>query len=69
MKCRWNRAVASLIVAAAEPDGALPAALRPQIRHGLTEGLVCPAEADPDMAYESRLELARQLRPNLPVWG
>jgi tetratricopeptide (TPR) repeat protein len=54
-----------LIIAVVDPGSALPAALRSQVRHGLTSGLVYDAEADPDMGYESRLELARQLCPNL----
>jgi hypothetical protein len=54
-----------LIIAAVDPGSALAAALR-QMRYGLAEGLVHNAEAIPDMGYESRLELARQLRPNLP---
>ena len=44
-----------LIVAVVDPGSALPAAFRSQVRRGLTSGLVCNAEADPDMGYESRL--------------
>ena len=55
-----------LIVAVVEPGSALPGAFRSQVRRGVTSGLVYVAEADPDMGYESRLELARELRPGLP---
>ena len=58
-----------LIIAVVDPGSALPAAFRSQVRRGLTSGLVCDAEADPDMGYESRLELARQLCPDLPDAG
>jgi tetratricopeptide (TPR) repeat protein len=58
-----------LIIAVVDPGSALPAALRSQVRRGLTSDLVCDAEADPDMGYESRLELARQLCPDLPDAG
>ena len=54
-----------LIVATVDPGSALVTALT-QMRYGLAEGLVNTAEADPDMGYQSRLELARRLRPNLP---
>ncbi len=58
-----------LLVAVVDPGSALPAALRSRVRQGLSSGLVYDAEADPDMGYESRLELARQLSPNLPDAG
>ena len=58
-----------LIVAAVDPGSALAAALTDRVRYGLTERLVHDAEADPDMGYESRLELARQLCPDLPDAG
>jgi tetratricopeptide (TPR) repeat protein len=58
-----------LIIAVVDPGSALPAAFRSQVRRGLTSGLVCDAEADPDMGYEARLELARQLCPDLPDAG
>jgi hypothetical protein len=54
-----------LIIAVVDPDSTLPGALRSQVRRGLTSRLVHDAEADPDMGYGSRLELARQLCPNL----
>jgi hypothetical protein len=55
-----------LIIAAVDPGSALATALTAGVRYGLTEKLVYTAEADRDMGYESRLELARQLCPNLP---
>jgi hypothetical protein len=55
-----------LIVAAVDPGSTLPAALRRRVRYGVTGNLVHTAEADPDMGYESRLELARKLLANLP---
>jgi tetratricopeptide (TPR) repeat protein len=55
-----------LIVAAVNPGSAVAAALRARARYGLTDRLVYVAEADPDMGYESRLELARQLSTHLP---
>ena len=50
----------------ADPGGSLRATLTARARFGLTSGLVQVAEADPDMGYESRLELARGLCPHLP---
>jgi tetratricopeptide (TPR) repeat protein len=58
-----------LIVAALDPGGALATALATRVRQGVTSMLVQAAEADPDMGYESRLELARQLCPYLPDAG
>jgi tetratricopeptide (TPR) repeat protein len=55
-----------LIIAAVDPGSALPAELTTRVRYGITERLVHFAEADPDMGYESRLGLARQLCPSLP---
>jgi tetratricopeptide (TPR) repeat protein len=55
-----------LIIAAVDLGSALATALTTRVRYGLTEGLVYVAEADPDMGFESRLELARQLCPSLP---
>jgi hypothetical protein len=55
-----------LIVAAVAPGSAVRAALTSRVRSGMTTGLVRTVEADPDMGYESRLQLARQLCPNLP---
>jgi hypothetical protein len=55
-----------LIVAAMDPGSALAGALPAEVRQGITGGLVHIAEADPDMGYESRLDLARELRPGLP---
>jgi tetratricopeptide (TPR) repeat protein len=57
------------IIAVVDPSSALSHAFRSRVRQGLTSGLVYNAEADPDMGYESRLELARQLRSNLPDAG
>jgi hypothetical protein len=58
-----------LLVAAVDPGGALARALTTGLRQGVTGGLVYAAEADPDMGYESRLELARGLCPGLPDAG
>jgi hypothetical protein len=58
-----------LLVAATDPGSALAGALTTQVRQGVTGGLVYVAEADPDMSYASRLELARQLCPGLPDAG
>ncbi|MFI5067542.1 MAG: hypothetical protein ACHP9Z_26660 [Streptosporangiales bacterium] len=55
-----------LVVTAVNPGSALADTLASRARYGLTEGLVHTAKADPDMGYQSRLELARQLRPHLP---
>ena len=58
-----------LIIAAMDPGSALAGALPAELRQGVTGGLVHSAEADPDMGYESRLELARRLCPGLPDAG
>ena len=58
-----------LIVAAVDPGGALARALTMRVRQGVTSELVYAAEADPDMGYEARLELARELLPGLPDAG
>jgi tetratricopeptide (TPR) repeat protein len=55
-----------LIIAAVDPGSALTRAVRSQVRYGVTGELVHAAKADPDMGYQSRLELARQLCPELP---
>jgi hypothetical protein len=55
-----------LVIAAVNPGSALPDALSTEVRYEITKKLVHFAETDPDMGYESRLELARQLCPNLP---
>ena len=54
-----------LVVATMDPGSGLAQELVDRSRFGLTEELVHAAEADPDMGYESRLELARQLCPYL----
>ena len=41
-------------------------ALVSRARQGITEGLVHVADADPDMGYESRTDLVRELCPHLP---
>ena len=54
-----------LVVAAADPGSSLSRRGLPG-RQGITEGLVHVADADPDMGYESRLDLVRELCPHLP---
>jgi hypothetical protein len=58
-----------LVVAVLNSGSSLAAALADRSRFGPAEGLVAVAEADPDMGYESRLELTRQLLPDLPGPG
>jgi hypothetical protein len=55
-----------LVVAAVDPGGALAGALTARSRYGLTEGLIRSADADPDMGFESRTDLVRELCPGLP---
>jgi hypothetical protein len=55
-----------LVVAAVDPGGSLQKALVSRARQGITEGLVHVADADPDMGYESRADLVRELCPHLP---
>ena len=55
-----------LVVAAVDPGGSLQQALVSRARQGITEGLVHVADADPDMGYESRTALVRELCPHLP---
>ena len=55
-----------LVVAAVDPGGSLQQALVSRARQGITEGLVHVADADPDMGYESRTDLVRELCPHLP---
>ena len=55
-----------LVVAAVDPGSSLQTALVSRARQGITEGLVHVADADPDMGYESRADLARELCPHLP---
>jgi AAA ATPase domain len=55
-----------LVAAAADPAGSLRKALVSRARQGITEGLVHIADADPDMSYESRADLTRELLPHLP---
>jgi hypothetical protein len=55
-----------LVVAAVSSGSSLQQALLSRPRQGMTEGLVHVADADPDMGYESRTELIRELCPHLP---
>jgi plasmid stabilization system protein ParE len=55
-----------LIVAAVNPGGDLMSALTTRVAYGLTEGRVRTVNADPDMDYEARVDLATQLCPQLP---
>ena len=55
-----------LVVAAVGPGGSLQQALVSRARQGIAEGLVHVADADPDMGYESRTNLVRELCPHLP---
>ena len=55
-----------LVVAAVDPGSSLQRALVSRARQGITEGLVHVADADPDMGYESRTDLVRELCPQLP---
>jgi hypothetical protein len=55
-----------LVVAAADPGGSLRRTLVTRARQGITEGLVHIADADPDMSYDSRVDLVRELLPHLP---
>jgi hypothetical protein len=55
-----------LVVATVDPGGSLRKALTSRARQGITEGLVHIADADPDMGYESRADLVRELLPHLP---
>ena len=55
-----------LVVAAVGPGGSLQQALVSRARQGIAEGLVHVADADPDMGYEPRTNLIRELRPHLP---
>jgi Tetratricopeptide repeat len=57
-----------LVVAAAGPGSGLRAALSADAGYELA-GRVDRAEADPDMGYRSRAELAGELRPQLPAAG
>ena len=54
-----------LVVAAVDLGSDLAAALTSRARHGPTAGRVHRAEADPRMGYQSRAELAGELRPHL----
>jgi tetratricopeptide (TPR) repeat protein len=55
-----------LIVAAVDPGGDLMSALTTRAAYGLTEGRVRTVNADPDMDYQARVDLAAQLCPQLP---
>jgi len=54
-----------LVVAAVDLGSDLAAALTSRARHGPTAGRVHRAHADPRMGYQSRAELAGELRPHL----
>jgi tetratricopeptide (TPR) repeat protein len=54
-----------LVVAAVDPDGALKAALTGRSRTWMTPDLVHVADADPDMGFGARSNLARTLCPGL----
>jgi hypothetical protein len=54
-----------LVVAAVDLDSDLAAALTSRARYGPTAGRVHRADADPRMGYQSRAELAGELRPHL----
>ena len=56
-----------LVVAAVDPRGKLQSALISRARYGLTEGRVRTVDADPDMSYQARVDLASQLCPGLPA--
>jgi hypothetical protein len=55
-----------LVVAAVNPGGNLLPALISRARYGPTESRVRMVDADPDMNYQARIELAAELCPNLP---
>jgi hypothetical protein len=55
-----------LVVAAVNPGGDLLSALTAQAAYGLTEGRVRIVDADPDMDYQARVDLAAELCPSLP---
>jgi hypothetical protein len=54
-----------LVVAAVDLGSDLAAALTARARYGPTAGRVHRADADPRMGYQSRAELAGELRPHL----
>ena len=56
-----------LVVAAVNPGGDLLPALTARAAHGLTDGRIRTIDADPDMDYQARVDLAAQLCPNLPM--
>jgi hypothetical protein len=55
-----------LAVVAVNLDSKLKSALLERSRMGITEGLVHLADTDPDMGFEARLALVRELLPGLP---
>jgi hypothetical protein len=55
-----------VLVVAVGTGGSLQEALVSRARKGITEGLVHGADADPDMGYEARTNLIRELCPHLP---
>ena len=56
-----------LVVAAADPSGDLISALTSRAKYGLTEGRVRIVDADPEMDYQARADLAAELSPDLPA--
>jgi len=56
-----------LVIAAVQPGGDLLTTLTSRAKYGLTEGRVRIVEADTDMDYQARVDLAAQLRPQLPA--
>jgi tetratricopeptide (TPR) repeat protein len=55
-----------LVAAAVDPGSSLQTALVSRARRGIIEGLVYVADPEPDMGYESRTALVRELCPHLP---
>ncbi len=56
-----------LVIAAAAADSVLVSGLASGAQYGLTAGRAHKAEADADMGYEARAELAAELCPALPA--
>ncbi len=56
-----------LVVAAVDPGEDLITALTSRAKYGLTEGRVRTVDADPDMDYQARMDLAAELCPDLPA--
>ena len=55
-----------LTVAPVDSGGKLLSALTSRAAYGLTEGRIRTIDADPDMDYQARVDLAAELCPNLP---